>query len=199
VYDQGNEFLGQAFQQTLANAGVKGVPVNKRTPTANAVCERIHQAVAQVLRILMHTQPPSDINELSDVIDSALATAMHASRCAISSSLSNASPGSLAFHRDMFFNLPLMANIIALRGKRQLKIDQELVRENSKRISCDYKIGDKVWVSVWNKTKMSDQWSGPYPIKRVHVNGNVTIQRPHGVSERLNIRKIKPDFSSRNE
>jgi len=65
IYDQGNESLGQAFQQTLANAGAKGAPVNKRTPTADAVCERIHQAVAQVPRILMHTQPPSDTNELS--------------------------------------------------------------------------------------------------------------------------------------
>jgi len=92
-----------------------------------------------------------------------------------------------------------LTSIVALRGKRQLGIDQGLIREDSRRMSRDCRISDKVWVSVWDRTKMSDQWSGPYAIRRVHVSGGVTIQRPHGVSERLNIREIRPGLSPRDE
>ena len=35
-------------------------------------------------------------------------------------------------------------------------------------------------------------WEGPYPIKRVHVNGNVTIALKPGVFESINIQRIKP-------
>jgi hypothetical protein len=33
---------------------------------------------------------------------------------------------------------------------------------------------------------------GPYPINRVHVNGNLTIELRNGVTERINIRRVLP-------
>jgi len=46
-----------------------------------------------------------------NMVDNALATAMHATRCAASRSLSYQSPGALAFHRDMLLNIPLQSNL----------------------------------------------------------------------------------------
>ncbi len=41
-------------------------------------------------------------------------------------------------------------------------------------------------------SKIGERWDGPYKIKGVHVNGNVTVQLQTGVTERLNIRRVKP-------
>ena len=41
-------------------------------------------------------------------------------------------------------------------------------------------------------TKLCERWDGPFEVKKVHVNGNVTIDLRQGVTERLSIRRIKP-------
>ena len=41
-------------------------------------------------------------------------------------------------------------------------------------------------------TKLGERWDGPFEINKVHVNGNVTVNLREGVTERLNIRRIKP-------
>mgnify|MGYP003310375325 CR=1 FL=1 len=56
----------------------------------------------------------------------------------------------------------------------------------------DYCPGQKVLKKVHNPTKLGVRTSGPYPIERVHVNGNLTILLRPGVTERINIRRIIP-------
>ena len=41
-------------------------------------------------------------------------------------------------------------------------------------------------------TTLGERWDGSFEINKVHVNGNVTINLREGVTERLNIRRIKP-------
>jgi hypothetical protein len=90
---------------------MKYVPTTSKNPQANAICERMHQAVGNILRTLLHGQPPQQITgaRAKDFIDKALAIAMHAIRAGIHSTLGS-SPGSLVFNRDMFLNIPLIAN-----------------------------------------------------------------------------------------
>ena len=42
--------------------------------------------------------------------------------------------------------------------------------------------------------KLGERWDGPFVIKKIHVNGNVTVKLTEGFTEteRLNIRRIKP-------
>ena len=47
---------------------------------------------------------------------------------------------------------------------------------------------------VHDPRQFEQRWDGPYPIERVHVNGNVTIALKPGVLERINIRQVKPYF-----
>jgi transposase InsO family protein len=115
VHDQGKEFTGSAFQTALSNAGIESCPITTKNPQSNGLVERVHQAVAQILRTIMRVNPPDDVNELSDVIDSALATAMHATRCSASRSLAGHTPGALAFHRDMFLDVPLISDLLILQ------------------------------------------------------------------------------------
>ena len=61
----------------------------------------------------------------NDIIDTALATASHASRSTLHCSL-NSSPGALVFHCDMFLEIPLIADLEMIRNHCQLLIDDNL-------------------------------------------------------------------------
>ena len=129
-----------------------------------------------------------------DIIDTALATASHASRSAIHRTL-HISPGGLVFRRDMFLDIPLLADLALIRANRQVLIDDNLRRQNLKRRSYDYQVGQQVLIlnSDTHPSKLDPTTdSGPFPILQVHVNGNVTIQRSEFITERINIRRLRP-------
>jgi hypothetical protein len=67
-----------------------------KNPQSNAICERMHQTVNNVLRTLAHTNPPRNMTQARDIIDNALATAMHAMQTTIATTLGS-TPGVLAF------------------------------------------------------------------------------------------------------
>ncbi len=69
---------------------------------------------------------------------------------------------------------------------------ENLRRANRKRQAYDYAVGQQVLKKVHNPTKLGVRTEGPYPIERVHINGNVTILLRPGVTERINIRRIQP-------
>ena len=56
----------------------------------------MHQTVTNVQRTLVHTNPPQNITQARDIIDNALATAMHAMQTTVANTLGS-TPGALAF------------------------------------------------------------------------------------------------------
>ena len=170
---------------------VKDVQSTSKNPQSNAICERMHQTVGNILRILLHKNPPVNITQARDMIDQALAQAMHATRTTVMTTLGS-TPGSLAFSRDMFLNIPLIADWQAIARHREQRINDDLHRANKRRRHHDYCPGQKVLKKVHNPTKLGVRTSGPYPIERVHVNGTITINLRPGITERINIRRIAP-------
>ena len=132
IHDNGGEFTGWEFQQLLEQCNIKDTPTTSRNPTATAICERMHQTVGNVLRTLVHQNPPRGMRQAKDLVDEALATAQHALRCAVHTTLGS-SPGALVFNRDMFLNIPLMADWQLLNQKREHLVNEDLCRTNLKR------------------------------------------------------------------
>ena len=194
IHDQGSEFMGSAFQDLLRQARIKSVPTTARNPQGNSVIEAVHKSVGQVLRTLIQIHRPQTVHQAKATGDTALATAMHATRCASHQALQHLTPGSFAFRRDMFFDLPFLTDILALQTTRQQLVDTRLLRENANRISHDYQVSDQVLkksvLSLSDKLKPS--FTGPHEIIQVHTNGTVTIHLTDNVTERINIRWIKP-------
>ena len=148
--------------------------------------------IGNVLHTLCHAHPPAHLQAATEIVDSALATAMHAARASIHRAL-RVSPGALVFGRDMFLDIPIIANLALIRQRRQVLIDENACRENLQRRSKDYQPGDHVMVVNPEATKLSDQLFGPFHIVQVHVNGTVTIQKNPLVRERIiNIRRLRP-------
>jgi hypothetical protein len=56
----------------------------------------MHQSVNNVLRTLVHTNPPRNLTQARDLIDDALATAMHAMQTTVATTLGSTA-GALAF------------------------------------------------------------------------------------------------------
>jgi transposase InsO family protein len=191
IHDQGGEFTGYAFQQMLRDHGIHPSPISSKNPQANSICERMHQSVGNNLRALSTLVPPNGIDTATQLVDTALANTMFATRAALHGTLGT-SPGALAFHRDMVLDIPVIADLELLRNRRQLKIDERLIRANRQRFSYDYHIGDDVLKLVYKPDKLEPRAHGPYPIEQVHTNGTVTIRLNPVTTERISIRRIKP-------
>ena len=152
----------------------------------------MHQTMGNILRTLLHGQnPPQNLGQANELIDEALAICQHALRSSVQTTLSS-SPGSLVFNRDMFLNIPLVADWNALTTKREHLINANLRRQNAKRRRYDYRTDQQVLKQVHEPTKLGDRTTGPYTVQQVHVNGSITIQLRPGVTERLNIRRVRP-------
>jgi hypothetical protein len=102
------------------------------------------------------------------------------------------SPGNLVFNRDMFLNIPLIADWHAITQRRECLIHENLMRENQKRRGYIYAPQQMVLKKKWKPKKLGKRTSGLYKIVQVNVNGTVTIQLRPGLTERINIRQIKP-------
>ena len=153
IHDNGGEFVGWPFQELLQQAGIQDVATSAYNPQSNAICERMHQTVGNVLRTLVHVHPPTNAAQARQLVENALATAMHATRCAVNRSL-GISPGALVFQRDMFLNLPIIADIISIRNRRQILIDENLRRQNIKRRAFDYVVGERILIKVHQPNKL---------------------------------------------
>ena len=147
----------------------------------------------QVLRTLIHIQQPKTVHEAKATGDMALATVMHATQCASHQALHYLTPGSFAFCRDMFFDLPFLTDIIALQNTQQHLVDTRLLCENATCISHDYQVTNQVLKkSVLSLSdKMKPSFMGPHEITQVYMNGTATIHLSDNVTECINIRWIK--------
>ena len=191
VHDNGGEFVGPEFQTLMQRCKIKDVTTSAKNPQANSICERMHQTVGNVLRILLHGQPPKDVTRAKEFIDEALSIAMHAMRAGVHTTLGS-SPGSLVFNRDMFLNVPLMADWTAITKRREHLVNENLMRENSRRRQYDYQPNQLILKKNSNPRKLGERTSGPYAITHVHTNGTVTIELNDHTTERINIRRIIP-------
>jgi transposase InsO family protein len=73
IHDKGGEFTGFEFQRMLQQNGIRDAPTTSRNPQSNAVCEWMHQTVANVLRTLLKTNPPRNVQDAEELlIDSSI-------------------------------------------------------------------------------------------------------------------------------
>ncbi|KAL7426352.1 hypothetical protein ACHAXH_000401 [Discostella pseudostelligera] len=185
VHDNGGEFVGPEQR-----CKIKDITTMAKNPQANSICEQMHQTVGNVLHILLHGEPPKNISHAKDFVDEALSIAMHAMRAGVHTTLGS-SPESLVFNRDMFLNIPLIADWTAITKKWEHLVNGNLMCENSHRWQYDYQPQQKVLKKNTNPRKLGERTSGPYLIEQVHTNGTITIQLSDNTSEQINIRRVK--------
>jgi hypothetical protein len=191
IYDNGTEFTGWMFRDLLDCLDIKPHPITVKNPQSNAICERMHQTVANVLRVLLHAHPPQNVADADQLVDNSLATAVHVSRCAVSRS-PGLTPGEMVFRRDMIMDVPILVDLAVLHDKRQGLVDEATHRENAKRFDFNYTVRQEVNVKEHNPDKLQPRAIGPFQITQVFTNGTVEIQiKPH-VEKQFNIQRLIP-------
>ena len=151
----------------------------------------MHQTINNVLKTLVHTNPPHNMTQTRDIIDDALANTMHAMQITIATTLGS-TPAALAFAQDMFLNVMLIADWQAIACTCEPYVNENLQCANRKQCQFDYAPGQQVLKRVHNPTKLGVGTDGPYTIEGDHVNGNLTTLLCEGITERINICRVLP-------
>jgi hypothetical protein len=192
IHDNGTEFSSE-FLELLQSYGVKSVPTTVRNPQANAVLERVHPVISNMLcsqRLIAN-----DYTTLSSR-QQLLAPVVWAINSTYHTTL-QASPAQLAFGRDMILPTAYIPNWNNIRQCRQALTDQANERENGPRIPHDYQVGDHVLIKrdLAKLGKLAKPTEGPFTITDVssqNINGTVVIARSANSFERINIRRLVP-------
>jgi len=106
-------------ENSWKNCHIKDVFITAKNPQSNAIYERMHQTVGNVLRTLIHGKQLQSVNTIQGYIDEAVSIAMDALRADLYYTLGSC-PRNLIFNRDMFLNMPFIADWDAITQKREL-------------------------------------------------------------------------------
>ena len=106
----------------------------------------------------------------------------------------------MVFGRDMF--MPVSADIDweLIKQRKQERIRKSNSRENSKRIEHKYKRGDLITLEKTGIIRtLTLPRQGPYKVIKHHNNGSVTIEKEPFVTDRVNIRRVRPYYTRQNK
>ena len=186
-FDNGSEYKS-IFKEMVINYGLKRKPSLSWNPQSNGIIERVHQVLTDGLRTFELEK--QELNE-TDPWSPFLAACAYAIRSTYHTTL-QASPAQLIFGRDMILPIKFKADWARIRANRQRIMAMSNLRENSTRISHDYKVGEKILLTKPGMLrKLSTLREGPYLVQAVHTNGTLHIKRG-AISERVNIRRVAP-------
>jgi hypothetical protein len=187
--DRGTEFMAEFAKMVKNDCGLKLKPVTTRNPQANAIVERVHQTIGNVIRTFNVQSMDSD-----DPWTGTLAAAMFAARATCHATL-QALPMQLAFGRDAILNMKHVSNWEHIRQRKQTRINENNKRENKSRRAHACSLGDKILVKARKNSKHELEHDAPYEITQVNDDGTVRFQKGFQkgtVNNAMNIRGIKP-------
>jgi cleavage and polyadenylation specificity factor subunit 1 len=188
TFDRGSEFIGQDFQKMIKeDYGVKAKPITVRNPQANAIVERVHQVIGNIIRTF---ELENNYLDEADPWKGILSATAFAVRSTFHTTLQN-TPGQLVFGRDMILNVKHEANWEYIRARKQNIILKNNKAENAKRIPHTYTVGDKVLLKRGTENKYETPYQGPYTITQVNENGTVRMIIKN-VEDTINIRRLTP-------
>lgn len=189
LFNQGGEFIGHDFTRVLHNHGITPVPLPAKNLQSNAIYKQLHLTVSNILQTLVHFKSPIDIQGVVLLIDTPLQTAAY-SECTVVHGNLKHSPGSLAFHCDMLFDIPhCWYGSDPTTATSYCQLNSLL----SKQISCLTWHGDPVLIWASNPNKMDHMTqTNPFTITHFHANDTETIQHDPYAIKQINILRIVP-------
>ena len=188
VSDRGTEFMAEFAKMCHNDYGLKRKPITTRNPQYDEIIKRIHQTIGNIIRTF-------DVSNIvnNDLWSGILAATMFAVRATYHTTL-QASPMQLVFGRDAILNIKHVADCEHIQQHKQLRINQNNMRENMRRNNHQYKIGDKILVKRKKNSKHELEFMVPFPITQINDNGTVRFQKGI-INDVVNICRIKPFFN----
>jgi len=191
IFDSGGEFDNEAFRALCLTWYINPVPITIKNPRANAIVERMHRVLGDMLRIQL-TQRHKNDNPLRDM----LSAAAYGIRATVHG-VTRYSPSQLVYGKDMILRTDVEASIHLARQRREVAIEQNNARENRRRIAHNYIQGDKVLILSGGMDPKLQLHEGPYKVLSYDkATGTLRIQRKNYI-EPINVRRVRPYFDKR--
>ena len=189
IYDNGVEFKND-FKPLLKTYGIKPKRIKVKNPQANAVLDRVHQIVGDMLCTKDLEVYPFNIEDPWTEILSSVAWAINGSY----HKTKEAIPGESVYGRDMIFHDTFKANWQAIHMRKASDTLLNTASENRTRSNHKYKVGDYAFISI---EKLSMKFKAPHEgLYRINnsmqaTNSTVKVQRGP-VEKTINIRRLIP-------
>ena len=188
ILDRGTEFMAEFTKMIVDEYGIKKKPITKRNPQANAIVERVHQTIGNMIRTF-EVQDIEDLDE-EDPWSGILTAVAFAVRATIHTT-TRATPIQLVFGRDAMLNIPFTANWKLIEERKRKLIERNNKRENSKRLDHTYQAEDLVVIKQAQNTKFGkNPYKGPYTV--VSAAGANVVVNEGNTTDVYNIRQVKP-------
>jgi len=143
IFDQGGEFDNNVFHGLCTKWFIHPVPITAKNPRANAIVERMHRVLGDMLRVEL-----VKCHEKDDPIKDLTSAAAYAMRDAVHG-VTKYTPSQLVFAKDIILRTTMEANVELARQRREAAISQNNARENKSRVAHNYKKGD--WVLILSR------------------------------------------------
>ena len=187
LFDRSTKFMAEYAKMCHNDYSLKRKPITTRNPQSNAIIERIHQTIGNIIRTfdvsnIINNNPWSGI----------LATTMFAVRKTYHTTL-QASLMQLVFGRESNLNIKHVANWEHILQRKKSQINHNNKQENMRQNIHQYKVGDKILLKSKKNSKHELEFMGPFPITQKNDNGTVCFQKGI-INDAVNIWRIKPFF-----
>jgi transposase InsO family protein len=188
ILDRGTEFMAEFARMIVEDYGIKKKPITTRNPQANAILERLHQTLGNIIRTFKVQNQDLDKD---DAWTGILAASMFAIRSTVHTML-QATPTQLVFGRDAILNIKFDADWRLIQQRKQKLMGQNYVGKNAKRIPHTYKVGTRVLIKSGTTQKYGgNPYKGLYAAVQVSTNGTLRINKG-AVTDIINIRNVHP-------
>lgn len=188
IFDSGGEFDNDEFHATCTTWYVKPEPITVKNPRANAIVERMHKVLGDMLRVQIASRHGQE-NPVRDLTSAAAygirATVHGVTQC---------TPAQLVYSKDMILRTRMIADVELVRQRREAAIRINNARENKRRITYNYKKGDYVLILSGGLDPKLQLHRGPYKVLSYDkASGTLHIMRNHYV-EPINVRLVRPFY-----
>jgi len=171
---------------------VKRKLITTRNPAANAIVERVHQTIGNMIRSFQVQNLEISDKEFSwtgilQAVSFAIRSTVHTTV--------RATPMQLVFGRDSILPIRHVADWNYIKNRKQSSINKNNIKENKSRKPYDYIVGQKVLLKNAQSTKFgTDTYGGPYTITQVHSDNGTVEMIKGNVRDTFNIRNIVPYY-----
>lgn len=87
----------------------------------------MYQMIGDILQVILHKNPPTNMNDTNQSIDNILVTYMYDMYCIVNAIIGT-SPSALVYNRNMIIDVLSIANLATIRDSRQHLIGKNLIR-----------------------------------------------------------------------
>ena len=192
ICDRGQEFMAEFATMIKEDYNVKRKLITTRNPASNAIIERVHQTIGNMIRSVQVQN--LEVNSDNFSWTGILQAVSFAVRSTVHTTV-RATPMQLVFGRDAILPVRHIADWKYIHDRKQSSIDKNNIKENKLRKPYTYTVGQKVLLKNAQTTKFgTDTYGGPYTITTVNPDNGTVKMKKGNVIDTFNICNIVPYY-----